>query len=246
MKIMLRPSQLRTIDRIVEHYEQNLAKFDTLVKIVDVLVRGSPTLMEQVHTVKFRVKNPAHLRDKLIRRASSAEASRTAFGITKENLFSKINDLAGYRILHLHTRQFQGINSELGELLRQQKYTIVEGPIAKVWDDESRELFSEMGIDTEDSDTMYTSVHYVIKTNETETATCEIQVRTLLEEVWGEVDHSINYPHQSDSSACRSQIRVLARMTSGCSRLVDSIFSSHREHVSQRISANKRRRRRSS
>ena len=34
---------------------------------------------------------------------------------------------------------------------------------------------------------MYTSVHYVIGSASRTTVTCEIQVRTLMEEVWGEV-----------------------------------------------------------
>lgn len=55
--------------------------------------------------------------------------------------------------------------------------------------------------------------------------TCELQVRTLTEETWGEVDHRINYPHKTDSVACLQQIRALARSTSAAGRLVDSIFA---------------------
>jgi cellulose biosynthesis protein BcsQ len=55
--------------------------------------------------------------------------------------------------------------------------------------------------------------------------TAEIQVRTLMEEVWGEVDHQLNYPHETQSLACREQLKVLARVTSSATRLVDSIFS---------------------
>jgi hypothetical protein len=43
------------------------------------------------------------------------------------------------------------------------------------------------------------------------------------------VDHKINYPHKSESLSCREQIKVLARVTSSCSRLVDSIFHSYEE-----------------
>lgn len=57
----------------------------------------------------------------------------------------------------------------------------------------------------------------------------ELQVRTLMEEVWGEVSHSINYPVETASISCREQLRVLARISSGCTRLVDSIFSSYEE-----------------
>jgi len=55
--------------------------------------------------------------------------------------------------------------------------------------------------------------------------TCELQVRTLTEETWGEVDHKINYPHKTKSVACLQQIRALARSTSAAGRLVDAIFA---------------------
>jgi hypothetical protein len=40
-----------------------------------------------------------------------------------------------------------------------------------------------------------------------------------------EVDHTINYPHKSESIPCREQIRALARQTSSATRLVDAIFA---------------------
>jgi ppGpp synthetase/RelA/SpoT-type nucleotidyltranferase len=46
-----------------------------------------------------------------------------------------------------------------------------------------------------------------------------------MEEVWGEVDHTLNYPHPTDSVPCREQIRALARSTSSATRLVDAIFA---------------------
>jgi putative GTP pyrophosphokinase len=55
--------------------------------------------------------------------------------------------------------------------------------------------------------------------------TCELQVRTLAEEIWGEVDHKLNYPHKIDSVACRQQLRALARSTSAAGRVVDAIFA---------------------
>jgi hypothetical protein len=94
-------------------------------------------------------------------------------------------------------------------------------------------LFEQMGITTKDSPSLYTSVHYVIAPNRRTRITCEIQVRTLAEELWGEVNHSINYPQLSDSLPCREQIKVLARVTSSCTRLVDAIFSSHEDHMNR-------------
>ena len=55
-------------------------------------------------------------------------------------------------------------------------------------------------------------------------------VRTLAEELWGEVSHTVNYPHKTHSIACNEQLAALARVASGCTRLVDSIFASESEH----------------
>ena len=71
---------------------------------------------------------------------------------------------------------------------------------------------------------MYTSVHYLVASKASTTVTCEIQVRALMEKVWGEVDHKIKYPHKNEHIACREQLRALARSTSSATRLVDSSF----------------------
>jgi putative GTP pyrophosphokinase len=78
---------------------------------------------------------------------------------------------------------------------------------------------------------LYTSVHYVVDAGLDARCTAEIQVRTLAEELWGEVDHAINYPHKTQSLACREQIKALARATSSCSRLVDAIYRSNDDFV---------------
>jgi putative GTP pyrophosphokinase len=113
--------------------------------------------------------------------------------------------------------------------LAEELYHLKEGPTARTWDDESRTYFKEIGIGTKKSESMYTSVHYVFEKRATKRYTFEIQVRTLAEELWGEVDHAINYPHKVNSVACKEQIKVLARVTSSCTRLVDSIFTSFRD-----------------
>jgi hypothetical protein len=55
-----------------------------------------------------------------------------------------------------------------------------------------------------------------------------------MEEVWGEVDHQLNYPHETPSLACREQLKVLARVTSSATRLVDAIFLTHEDHAGRR------------
>lgn len=217
-------AERRRVDALVDHYVLNRDKFSTILYHLSGYVEVSRTLASLVHSVKQRTKDPEHLRAKLVRKLLKAKESAELFDINKENLFKRINDLAGFRIIHLHTRQAKEIHDELVAIFDEQRWILVEGPVAKTWDDESRAYFRALGWDTEDSESMYTSVHYVVQPNSRSELTCEIQVRTLMEEVWGEVDHTINYPVKSTSQSCREQIKVLARLTSSCSRLVDSIF----------------------
>ena len=214
----------------MRHAKEHGRLFENLLQNLFNTFSADEALMQNVHSMKWRVKHPDHLRDKLIRKWVEARKKGRAFPINRDNLFVKVNDLAGFRILHLHTRQFQVINECLERIFGEQFYRVIEGPSARTWDDESREYFRSIKTRFIKSATLYTSVHYVIAPNQKTKYTCEIQVRTLAEELWGEVDHTINYPHASGSLSCREQIKVLARVTSSCSRLVDSIFLSHSDH----------------
>jgi ppGpp synthetase/RelA/SpoT-type nucleotidyltranferase len=235
----LSKSQYRQIGGLVKHYVSKQETFKLLLANVQNLF-SSDSLSAHVHSMKSRLKAPRRLRDKLIRKAREAKSKGQSFDITKTNLFEKINDLAGFRILHLYTRQMKDIDRVIKEILKRENYVIFEGPIAKTWDNESRQYFRSIGIETEDSDTLYTSVHYLFHASNQAKTACELQVRTLAEELWGEVDHTINYPYKAKSVACGEQIKVLARVTSSCTRLVDSIFTSHKDN--QRSILRKKRR----
>jgi len=229
--LTLTKAEKTRIRELVAHYTLNRETFDTFLQGLRAQVLGSRRLRPFLHSLNWRSKDPRHLNDKLRRKFLEARKRGRPLAITKQNLFLKINDLAGLRLLHLHTRQFEAINQGLRELFKEESYRVIEGPTARTWDDESRAFFAKLKVSTQRSPSLYTSVHYVIRPNVR--YTCEIQVRTLMEEVWGEVDHIVNYPHRTNSVACREQIAALARATSTCSRLVDSIFRSHEIHTAR-------------
>jgi putative GTP pyrophosphokinase len=217
--------ELAIIEPLVAHYIASQSLVSNFLKAMWVYIEESAELKKFVHSIRSRMKDPDHLRGKLGRKLRAAKASGEDFEITSQNLFVKINDLAGIRILHLHTTQMEDLDRCIKAIIAEQTIELVEGPAARTWDNEYRSYFHGIGIETKDSENMYTSVHYVLKSNSRTAVTCEIQVRTLMEEVWGEVDHSINYPHKTDSVPCHEQIRALARSTSSATRLVDAIFA---------------------
>lgn len=220
----------KQIEALVSHFNANHHQFERIAGELNAAFMTSPGLKPLVHSLKFRIKDSTHLRDKLIRKCLLSRKTEKPFDITTENLFQKVNDLVGFRVLHLYTREMEALNAAIIASLSE-GYKLIEGPSARTWDDESRRYFESIGIATEPSERMYTSVHYVFETRSVTKFTCEVQVRTLAEELWGEVDHLLNYPHPINIVACSEQIKVLARMTSACSRLVDSIFRS-RDDVS--------------
>lgn len=234
-KIALHKKEITQIEKAVGRFVSESERFERFAKTLHDDLTESTELRRYIHFAKYRVKAPGHLRKKLERRALEAKRNGKPFTITEHNVFKRIQDLAGVRILHLHTEQMANINPRILEILDEQRYKLLKGPIANLWDEEHRMYFESLGIKTRPrGDTMYTSVHYVVQANTRSVTTCELQVRTLSEEVWGEVSHKINYPEETDSLACREQLKVLARVTSSCTRLVDAIFKSYADHEHKR------------
>ena len=209
----------------VEHYVPHRAEFYNLAERVEKDLIQNEALKKHIHSTKFREKDPVHLRDKLERQAIEALEKHKAFVITPDNLFKRVHDLAGVRLLHINREQLQLIDPIIREILRFYKYKFRGRPKAYTWDAENQAFYKQLGFRVETNPSFYTSVHYVVQPHY-DAVGCEIQVRTLAEELWGEVSHTVNYPHKTKSVACAEQLKVLARAASGCTRLVDSIFAS--------------------
>ena len=221
------------IELMVAAYVERRTDFVKLAKRVETDFVEHDALRPFIHSTKQREKDPTHLSDKLRRKATEAIEANKAFTITSKNLFERVGDLAGVRLLHIYTEQLTDIHPKIIDILKHYKYRLRKRPMVYIWDLERKKFLENLGLKVIVRPQLYTSVHYVVEPHWDKIG-CEIQVRTLAEELWGEVSHKINYPHQTDSIACREQIAALARVASGCTRLVDSIFSSHTEHVSDK------------
>jgi putative GTP pyrophosphokinase len=221
---------MKQIKHAVEAFEKKRTDFETDATNLQNRLLANADLKKLIHSLKWRAKDPAHLHDKLERKAQKLIEQGKPFDITADNLFDKIPDLAGVRLLHLHMRQMEHIHPLIMRVIGDEGYVLSGEPEAKTWDPEYEGMFKTLEVRVERNESLYTSVHYVVKQNKTTRRLCELQVRTLAEEIWGEISHTINYPHETDSIACKEQLKVLARLVSGCSRLVDSIVASYDDH----------------
>ena len=219
----------KEIEEAVEAYLQKQFEYEQFLAGVLVFFEKHPSLNQKplpiIHSIKSRLKDPDHLANKLQRKFDNGIV------ITKDNIFCSITDFIGVRVLHLYQDQFETIHLAITDKVNNGDWLFVEEPKAYTWDPESVQFYQQLNIQTEVRDTYYTSIHYLIKPNNQNSICCEIQVRTLFEEIWGEIDHTINYPLPTDSLACKEQLRVLQKLVSTGTRLADSIFRTFNEHI---------------
>lgn len=216
------------MDEIITIYKDEKFKIEQFLKRLVNFFQDNPELHKEplpvVHSVKYRMKNEQHLADKIER--------KKALGVelTKDNLFEKITDLAGIRVLHLYSEQLRDIHNAIMQEVNNGDLVLYETPKAYTWDIDLKSFYEDLGIQTIVKPSYYTSVHYVVMPKKGSEIKCEIQVRTLYEEVWGEIDHSMNYPYECESLACKEQLKVLAQLTAAGTRLANSIVKSKGEY----------------
>ena len=215
------------VNKIVATYEDEKHYFERFMNGVVDTFKLEPKLNEYgnpiIYTIKSRLKDPDHLRDKISRKWDDEDP------LTPDNVFERITDLAGVRVLHLYQDQFEILHKHIQKQVDSGDWFLKENPVAYSWDPESTSYFQELGLDPKIKDSYYTSIHYVIMPKANSNICCEIQVRTLFEEIWGEIDHTINYPHPTENISCKEQLRVLSKLVSTGTRLADSIFRTHNQ-----------------
>lgn len=146
---------------------------------------------EKIHTVKSRVKDPERLIEKIIRKtANRREKYSEEFRFSVQNYKEEINDLIGIRAIHIFKDDWEDIHNFICNT-----WNVIE-ITANVREGDDTQRFEELNIQIHSRKSGYRSVHYLIEffpTNQKVIA--EIQVRTIFEEGYGEIDHQLRYSH---------------------------------------------------
>jgi putative GTP pyrophosphokinase len=221
-----------SIDKLLRTVNERRHEFEIYLGAVTEFFLKHPSLMTgdfpSIHSVRSRVKAESHLRDKLVRKRKEGRE------ITEKNIFKEVTDIAGVRVLHLHQDQLAQIHLAIMKRVESRDWVLAEKPKAYTWDPEAIQFMKTLGLSVNHKVSFYTSVHYVVRPRKDADISCEIQVRTLFEEIWGEIDHKINYPEATLSTACKEQLLVLAKVVGAGSRLVDAVFRTH-EHEAKQV-----------
>src|SRR5690349_15880236 len=116
--IRLTKKERRVIDPLLSCYKAKLPFLTPFHEGVFRILTRSTSLRPLVHSFRERIKDPEHLKEKLRRKMRECEEDGTRFKVSPNNLLTKINDLSGIRILHLHTSQVADIDEQLKRIFK--------------------------------------------------------------------------------------------------------------------------------
>lgn len=160
--------------------------------------------IKEVHSLKMRIKEPDHLIAKIIRKKIK-EPERD---INLENYEGEITDLIGVRALHLFKDEWVGIHEAITDI-----FEVKEGPVANIRKGDPDAIFKEHGGEIVEHPAGYRSVHYLVESKPTKKLSiAEIQVRTIFEEGWSEIDHQLRYPHDVDNMLLSQYLAMFNRL----------------------------------
>jgi ppGpp synthetase/RelA/SpoT-type nucleotidyltranferase len=162
---------------------------------------------QAVHSVKYRLKEPEHLVEKIIR----IKIEKPERNIGLDNYKKDITDLIGARALHLFKEEWIEIHKYIKDT-----FLLKGQPVANIREGDSPEiikLFKEQGCLTRKHPFGYRSIHYnvILKIRKKEQI-AEIQVRTIFEEGWSEIDHKLRYPYDKDNATLNQFLLILNRL----------------------------------
>lgn len=189
-------------------------------ELVEIAAQTAQSLqhLPPVHAVRYRVKNPLHLLRKVIRKKTEYPHRH----IDAHNYVDWINDLAGVRVLYLYKSTWY----TLGKYI-QTAWELKRPPIAYFHYNADPAIIREFktaGADIRWHDHGYRAVHFVVRTQpKRQRYFVEIQLRTLFEEGWSEIDHAVRYPDHSCNAFVRDLLHLLNRFTGQSDQLASFI-----------------------
>ncbi|MGD9288865.1 MAG: GTP pyrophosphokinase, partial [Desulfobacterales bacterium] len=161
---------------------------------------------ESLHTIIYRIKGELRLIEKID--AQNKELDTGTSPITDKNYQTRVGDLLGIRIICLRLSDIGKVEAYLSLLSDEKILRFVKGPDQKrsfILPMDPGESISD-GLDLSNSG--YSSTHYQVKLGENSDVPSglkdlqfEFQLRTILEEAWGEIDHKYRYVRSRNGAA---------------------------------------------
>jgi len=186
---------------------QEKYKYERLGEYIVHLIKDDPSAPKHnFHTITYRVKDETRFIEKIDKENKSLDSE--ALPITVKNFQDRIGDLLGIRLICLRLADIQIIKAYFEFLIKEKIFTYTEEPKQK----RSFILPVDPGVASIDGHNLtysgYSSIHYQITLgdgldapDELKRLQVEFQLRTILEEAWGEIDHKYRYTFSRSGAA---------------------------------------------
>ena len=189
--------------------------YENQADFISNILRSQP----MIHSVKSRIKDPDRLIEKIIRKTEDRKLKYGKdFQFTLENYKNEINDLIGIRVIHIFKDQWQDIHEFITKTWKVIEVT------ANVREGDNTKKFEELDIEVRSRISGYRSVHYLVEFYPTnEKVIAEIQVRTIFEEGYGEIDHRLRYSHVEIPEILKSNLLLFNRIAGSADEMASLI-----------------------
>jgi len=163
-----------------------------------------------VQRIRTRIKRAESVEDKILRRNDVFDG-----GLSAES-FRKMHDTVGARVILYFLSHMPLIDGELRKLGHLFEISETEPPKAYL----PEELFDRLAmvdLVRKDKESGYASVHYTLRLKQSKVPIddrpwFELQVRTITEDAWGEVEHVLGYkPEKRTSFSVRRQFQIISK-----------------------------------
>lgn len=175
------------------------ARYKELAEYIVHLIKDDPSSpKESLHTIIYRIKDELRLIEKINR--LNKESADGVTPIAEANYQARVGDLLGVRIICLRLSDVEKVETYIELLAEENILHIVRGPdrkrsfILPVKPGET--LPDDIGLRYSG----YSSIHYQVELGDDSEASSglkhllfELQLRTILEEAWSEIDHKYRY-----------------------------------------------------
>ena len=222
---------------IYQDYSKSLKELET----EGIYLSNRLQFCDEINSVRWRVKDPIHLLTKIVRKRKEAIKEKNNeskyLSISVENYKEVITDLIGLRAIYLFKHHWKIVDEYVCKNFRISKsekiiiYHAPEDDLSYYYQDGYVKEINgiELTYTRSEKTSKYRSTHYIIDANFPHNFKLELQIRSILDEAWGEIDHFLRYPDHQEDAQLKRQMTVLNGAINGCEELVTTYFKEFQE-----------------
>jgi len=217
--------KLEELKDIFNDFVEYKSSYENQANFIANILRSQP----MIHSVKSRIKEPDRLIEKIIRKTEDRKKKYgDDFKFNVDNYKNEINDLIGIRVIHIFKDQWQDIHEFITKTWKVIEVT------ANVREGDNTKHFEDLNIEVRSRLSGYRSVHYLVEFYPTnEKVIAEIQVRTIFEEGYGEIDHRLRYSHSEIPEILKSNILLFNRIVGSADEMASLINDLSKEWLTK-------------